>query len=413
MSDKNVKKYLENYAEPEIKALHSLFELNIKEHYFLAKCFYEHVIVIPAYKETDHFIQRFLSSPLAQVRVLMIVVVNQPDNDLDKLPQQVLHKNICQRGETVWQNEMLRLIALDNSLGYIFLIDRFTAPIPQEQGVGLARKLGVDIAVTLSEQGLLRSSWIHSSDADARLPNNYFEVLKREDHNLSVAACYNFHHHSEDADIYQANQQYEKALRYYVAGLHYAGSAYAFFTIGSILTFKIAPYCMVRGFPKRSAGEDFYLLNKIAKLGAVAYFKDAIINIDARTSDRVPFGTGPAVSKILALTQSNHDYCYYHPQLFEFLKTFLTASITLWQYRENLKDWFENLPNEVNVALGELNFGSFVNKQKKASQQQFNKQFIVWFDAFKTLKFIHAIRAQNFDDIALKQAISQAKFTIE
>jgi len=412
MSDKNIKKYLEKYAEPEIKALQSLFEPNVKQ-YFLENCCFEHVIVIPAYKETDYFLQRFLNSALAQAKVLMVVVVNQPDNDLDKLPQQILHKNICQRGETVWQSEFLRLIALDNSTSYILLIDRFTTPIPQEQGVGLARKLGVDMAVAFSEVGLLRSPWIHSSDADATLPDNYFDVLTSENSKKAVAACYNFHHSSENTDIDQANRQYESALRYYVAGLHYAGSAYAFFTIGSILTFKVAQYCMVRGFPKRSAGEDFYLLNKIAKLGGVTFFKDAIINIDARTSDRVPFGTGPAVSKILTLTQSNHDYCYYHPQLFEFLKTFLTASVTLWQFRENLTDWLDALPNEVKAALIELNFALFVKKQHKANQLQFNKQFVVWFDAFKTLKFIHAIRAQNFDDIALTQAISKASFAIE
>ena len=409
-ANKNIRKYLVNYAEPEIKALHSFFE-RFFEPDGLKQDTYQHVIVIPAYKESDNFITRFLASTLAHKNTLLIVVINQPDTDSEKLPQQLLHKNICQRGELIWQEQSLNLVHLNNSNCDVLLVDRFTKPIPQEQGVGLARKLGVDLAVALHDKGIIDSPWLHSTDADATLPDNYFDALKRAN-NDAVAVCYNFHHHSDNLEVHQANQQYERALRYYVAGLQYAGSDYAFFTIGSILAFKVTQYCMVRGFPKRSAGEDFYLLNKISKLGAVDFFKDSVIKIDARTSDRVPFGTGPAVNRIISLTANNHEYCYYHPQLFEFLKVFLAAKTKLWISRDNLAVWLKNLPAEVNLALTELNFVSFVNKQCKANQQQFDKQFIVWFDAFKTLKFIHAIRMQGFEDIVLNEAIAQASFSV-
>jgi len=399
MFDKNIKKYLENYAEPEIEALHS----------FPKSDTYEHVVVIPAYKESDNFIRRFLASKLVDKKVLLITVVNQPDTDTHRLPQETLHQQICLLGKLAWHHQSLNLISLNNSSSDVLLVDRFTMPIPQEQGVGLARKLGVDLAVALHSKGLINTLWLHSTDADASLPDNYFEVLKNTSHS-AVAACYNFNHSSKNVDIHQANQKYEAALRYYVAGLKYAGSNYAFFTIGSTLTFKLPQYCMVRGFPKRSAGEDFYLLNKIAKLGTVDFFKETIIEIDARTSDRVPFGTGPAVSKILSLTENNDDYCYYNPRVFDFLKTFLNASGALWLSRDDLSSWLEQLPIEINVALIELNFVSFVKKQSKVAQQQFNKQLDVWFDAFKTLKFIHAIRAQGFGDIPLHKAIEEAVF---
>ena len=62
---------------------------------------------------------------------------------------------------------------------------------------------------------------------------------------------------------------YEYSLRYYVAGLTYAQSPYAFHTIGSTMAVNAEHYASVRGFPRREAGEDFYLLNKLAKVGSV------------------------------------------------------------------------------------------------------------------------------------------------
>ena len=290
MSDKNAhknrRKYLENYAEPEVKALHSLFESSFDSSFELSglkqnvfkKDTYKHVIVIPAYKESDDFLNRFLVSTLAQKNVLMIVVINQPDTESDTLPQQLLHQAICQHGEFIWQEQYLNLVQLNNSNCHVLLVDRFTTPIPQEQGVGLARKLGVDIAVALYDKGAICTPWFHSTDADTTLPDNYFDALEKVN-NDAVAVCYNFHHHSDNLEVHQANQQYERALRYYVAGLRYAGSDYAFFTIGSILAFKVTQYCMVRGFPKRSAGEDFYLLNKIRLKSIIIYSVNALIFI--------------------------------------------------------------------------------------------------------------------------------------
>ena len=60
-------------------------------------------------------------------------------------------------------------------------------------------------------------------------------------------------------------------------------------------------YAQSAGFPKLAAGEDFYLLNKLAKIGKIIPLK--IINqpiyIQARISNRTPFGTGPALDKII------------------------------------------------------------------------------------------------------------------
>jgi len=401
-------KYLSKYAEPDIAQLGSkLIEA-------MANLQFNHVVVIPAYKESPAFIQRFLASNLAQQTNLMIVVINQPNNDVDVTPQADLYHAIVTSGSVVFSSNGCTFIKPDHNNCYIVVIDKFSTPLPKEQGVGLARKIGTDLALYLHRHNKIQADWIHSTDADAHLPHDYFsaaQALSTQSNNKKLVGLnYNFTHSTVDAEIHHANQQYETALRYYMAGLAYAQSSYAFFTIGSIIAFKAEAYAKVRGFPKRSAGEDFYLLNKLAKLGSIAFLESTVVTLDARTSDRVPFGTGPAVSQILQLKQDNQAYCYYHPQVFTELKTCLLHFTTLWEYRFTIEEWLSNLSPESQHALHDIKLTSFIEKQSHNNQVQFNKQINVWFDAFKTLKFIHSLREQKNADIPLEHGLTLAPF---
>lgn len=404
-------KYLRHYAEQEVQSLGS-FPENLA---------YQHVLVIPAFQESQHFVERFVSSALVEQQCLLIVVINQPDSEQGRehaQAQVTLEQGIVALGNSLWQQDNLRLIDFSNSdknrnaNSAVLVVNRYSQPIPVEQGVGLARKVGADIAAKLLLDGVVTSSWIHSSDADAHLPNNYFSGHCAENiaSNNSVATCCNFYHYSEQQDVHQANALYEQALRYYVAGLHFAQSPYAYFTIGSILSFNVFAYCQARGFPKRSAGEDFYLLNKLAKLGEIVHLPQVTIKLDARPSQRVPFGTGPAVQSILSLTDSAEEYHYYNPEVFIELKACLLAFETLWQYRVEPETWLASLSEISQQALKVVGVLSFVSKQKSAKQIQFDKQLIVWFDSFKTLKFIHVLRELGLSNMPLKQALIKAPF---
>lgn len=400
---KNLTKYLAKYAESEIKLVQ----------YFPQQFSYQHVVVIPAYKESSQFVDSFINSSLIDQQVLMIVVINQPDYDNDIAPQALLYKNILEKGTILWQEKANSLVRCKTSDSAILLIDRFNHPVSSEQGVGLARKIGVDIACELIRNKVISTNWIHSTDADAQLPQNYFNEIYHTDNKEDVAACYNFTHKSGDVVVESANQIYEKALRYYVAGLTYAGSQYNFFTIGSVMTFKADAYANVRGFPKKSAGEDFYLLNKLAKQGRVAWFEKSTLILEARTSDRVPFGTGPAVQKIIELTHQNKEFYYYHPEVFEHLKELLIYFNSVYERRHNLQDWFKLLPKPISEALIDIGFEGFLLKQVNAKEKQFYKQLHVWFDAFKTLKFIHHLRENILPDIPLSRCLTSATFEVE
>lgn len=398
---KNIEKYLSHYAESCIDTLN----------HFPSDLRFAHSVVIPAYKETHHFVSHYFNSVLSSQNSLMILVINQPDSDTNKHPQQKLFNDVCALGTIVWQYGVYTLILSKTCNSGVLIIDSFTVPLPIKQGVGLARKQGVDTALTLIANKLVTSDWICSTDADATLPNSYFQALNSVK-TTSIGACYDFYHQCDDLEVHQANELYEQALRYYVAGLSYAGSSYNFFTIGSILAFQAKAYASVRGFPKRSAGEDFYLLNKLAKLGDIAHLKDHKIKLTARRSDRVPFGTGPAVNHIIELQHQQQEYCYYHPQVFNVLKEVLLAFHSLFDYCHGVEKWLAHLSTEAKESLLSVDFVHFVAKQNTTNKKQFYKQLDVWFDAFKTLKFIHFAKNNYWSDIPLKMAIEKAPFII-
>lgn len=407
----NLTKYLSKYAEPET---HLIADITWRRSY-------RHVIVVPVYKETNQFFIDFFNSQLAKQNALLIIVINQPDSDPDNTPQQQLFNELLNKGNRYSQSGSLSLIDFEDNNSSCLLVDRFSQPIDSQQGVGLARKIGVDIACQLSHQKIVTSRWVHSTDADAKLPCDYFNALSEQLNNSkiinpsnnAVAACYNFTHQSDDISLHNANAIYELSLRYYVAGLCYSESPYSFFTIGSTLAFNVESYASVRGFPKRSAGEDFYLLNKLAKIGSVLWLQESQLILQARESDRVPFGTGPAVTKILAQLSRNEPFTYYQPDIFKLLKVVNRALTTLYHCRNNIEQWPPFNNPVIMSAMLSIGLKKFVDKQLNSSEKQFNKQLLIWFDAFKTLKFIHYVRDNGFPNIELNKAVKLADFSIE
>jgi hypothetical protein len=402
-----VSQYLSHYAEPEIKQTQRVIDYCLHQ-----QLVFQHVVVIPAFEEQADFIQPWFCSNLAASETLIIVVINQPSTYQGEQQQQ-LYQQLSAKGKMLYQFGSQQLLHLAESCNHLLLIDKFTQGLSPKQGVGLARKIGCDIALALINQGVVNKHYIGSTDADALLPEDYFNAWPDTTDRVSnaVALIYQFHHESDDPLIHQATAYYEQAMRYYVAGLSYAQSPYAYFTIGSVLAINADAYAKVRGFPKKSAGEDFYLLNKLAKLGEIqpAY---PCIKLSARLSHRVPFGTGPAVSKIVEQIKQNHRYHYYHPEIFNELKKLLHHFKSL-SPSTSLNHFYQQLPNSSVPALQSLGFEQFFHKQQKQTMTQFQKQLVVWFDAFRTLKYIHFLRDNAYPNIPLDDAISIAPFSAE
>jgi hypothetical protein len=363
---------------------------------------------VPAFQEDLSCLKGLLGN--SQHSTLLILVANAPP--VKNLSTQEFVSSLRNRYPTVWSNQHL---SLHNHRGQqdILLVDRCRddTTIPEKQGVGLARKVGADIAANLIAQGLVLDSWIYSTDADVRLPPDYFPHSVMPSSGVA-ARIYPFKHHAEPP-LTLASKLYDIALHYYVEGLRWSGSPYAHHTIGSTLAIHYLKYAEVRGFPKRAAGEDFYLLNKLAKVGDIECLDAPVLDIEARWSDRTPFGTGHALQKIEQLSRPIDEYLYYNPAVFLLLKAWLSVIHEIWSNREQVDLDFlcKNAAGNRQIlksclqALGVLPIlMKGINQYK--SMPTFNRYIRHWFDAFKTLKFIHYLRDNHFPSVPLREILT-------
>jgi hypothetical protein len=305
--------------------------------------------------------------------------------------------------------------------GTILHVDRASPNhlLPAGQGVGTARKIGFDIALRLHRARGLASSWLHTTDADVLLPRDYFDRATAVTVKNAAALVYPFTHRGEDdVALARAVQLYEISLRYYVLGLGSAGSPYAHQTIGSTLAVNALAYAKVRGVPKRTAAEDFYLLGKLAKVGAIASLGGKPISLSGRVSRRVPFGTGPAVERIAREEQ----FTLYHPLIFAYLGAWLGALARLplgaasgtfaaevaEQCRKKKLD-----PSLIaEIATQPLVEAALAAAQGHAKTRATLAEHIAtWFDAFRTLKFVHALEARGLAPKPWLDALREAPFS--
>ena len=192
------------------------------------------------------------------------------------------------------------------------------APPASVAGVGWARRLLFD---TILERVPTTEVCV-SLDADTLLPNNYLSSVRtafsRYSNATALAAPY-YHHLPRDPDHARRLLRYEIYLRYYQLALWWAGSPYAFLALGSAMAFRARAYVPAGGMPPRSAGEDFYFMQRLRKHGPVIRWIESKVYPSARVSQRVPFGTGPLMAQA-DLTLLERRFPFYDPGSFALLK---------------------------------------------------------------------------------------------
>lgn len=370
---------------------------------------WQHVLVIPAYREAPELLEKLGRLPPGPGRTLVILVLNRPDSDPDQQSNRALRdalRRLPSSENCARTADGPHITALDRHTDlYCHDMEQLQGPCPKAQGVGLARKTGFDIALKWMDEDGIRGDWICSTDADAQLPGDYF--LRLQDA-TGAAACHPFWHvPGPDPRCNRATALYELRLHHYVLGLEYAGSPCAWHSLGSCLAVRAEAYAQVRGFPRRAGGEDFYLLNKLAKVGAVATPGGSCIALQSRDSGRVPFGTGPAVAKIGAAGDPLALPLFYHPACFEGLRGVLGALPQMWRAPRAMLPALlaahrlhRPLQQACCSVLEELGFAQFLAhaRRQHSTKDQFLRQLHQWFDAFRTLKFIHGLRAAGWED---------------
>lgn len=257
-------------------------------------------------------------------------------------------------------------------------------------GVGVARKLGMDAFVSALDADSIDDALIFSLDADTRVAEDYFSALEAAfaEHPGAGFVTAGFRHErGATSELERAIREYEEYLRDYAAGLRRAGSPYAFTSIGSAFAVRGDVYIRSGGMKARRAGEDFYFLQQCAKCGAFFEVDAPLVFPSARRSGRNPFGTGPALEKLLAGIPPRRI----PPAAFDELKRLLdaVAGPELLTDPEKLSAALPPFSRTFLAAEGfpELWRRILANTPDAAPARR--RAFHCWFDGLRTLRFLH------------------------
>lgn len=295
----------------------------------------------------------------------------------------------------------IRLACIDASSPGMEIPDR-------EGGVGTARKIGMDMALQLLNGVGPGGGVIMCLDADTLVANNYISAIC--DHFAATGdagAVVDFAHQMPlNPDLLSAICSYEIFLRSYVMGLSFAGSPYAFHSIGSAMACTAEGYASVRGMNRREAAEDFHFLNKLAKIGNIGIISNTRVFPSPRGSHRVPFGTGQQINRFLI---TGRDMCVLHdPNVFVILRKWL----------ECIEENPDGNPEEILKTAGQIHPGvaeflcmnRFENdwmgiRRNCPDSIHLIEQFHVWFDGLMTLRLIHHLSRSSFPPVGMIDGI--------
>ncbi len=344
-------------------------------------------IIIPALDEAESLPKTLLSlekNPSELLRQTLIIVVV---NNRSSVPQEQKYQN---QRTLLWLQERP---CSDLNLAWVDAASAgFT--LPEKDGVGLARKIGFDLALD-------RLNWadrpvLISLDADTLVDGNYLrEIFNHFQVNRCAAVYIPFRHQSGDSRAREsAIRNYELYLRSYQFGLDWAGSPYAFISIGSALACSGQAYVAAGGMKRKQAGEDFYFLQQLVKTGDVCQLVGTLVRPAARYSDRVPFGTGRSVEA--AVEQHKCLYHFISYSSFQRLKRWLEViEVSQAMDADILMAKAEKISPILKRFLVESDFCSIWQKlQKQSADARFMPAWHNWFDGLKTRQLLTGLERE-------------------
>ncbi|MFV0507078.1 MAG: glycosyltransferase [Bacteroidales bacterium] len=274
--DKTARKYFERLGLPDKNI--KLGSIKNKDIFVAIPCHNEADI----YKTIDSLSasQRFCNT-----KVQVVVAVNSHY----EAPNHIIEQN---------KRTLEYLNSLENSSNFACHAINISIDNKKEAGPGLARKVAMDsIVFQVCLQG--KDVVICSLDADCQVSANYFAEINTffTDKNNFASTIY-FEHQLDE--LQSAKQKegamlYELYMRYFFHASKHYGLPHPMYTVGSCFALRSSSYLKVGGMNKRIAGEDFYFLHSLTRLGKAGSINKTTIYPSARTSDRVLFGTGPSI----------------------------------------------------------------------------------------------------------------------
>jgi hypothetical protein len=265
-------------------------------------------------------------------------------------------------------------------------------------GVGLARKIGLDLALSRLDF-IEQNPILICLDADTLVEPSYLPAIDRHfRHTGCGGAVIPFcHRPGESPEQQQAIDRYELFLRSYVLGLALAGSPYAFHTVGSAMVCTASAYIRMGGMNRRPAAEDFYFLQQLYRTAGVEQLRGTLVHPSPRPSHRVPFGTGRSISR--TLWEDAGAVMFYQPECFRILGDWLKTA-TGNPDREAVVMLTEAAAVSPHLA-GYLENAGFTGvweslRKNHGRAEALRSAFHGWFDGLKTMKLIHHLSAVAF-----------------
>jgi hypothetical protein len=245
---------------------------------------------LPVTNEPD--VERTIRDILAQKvkPEVFLICVNQPDYYWEE----ERFFDICsQNMKTLKQLETMQ----SETDVTIFVLDKCSRGNgwgKNKAGIGEARKFLMDMADSIAQ----KEDIIVSLDADTHYPDNYFaRLLELYSQHKDIVANSNEYYHpfTRQNDLDLAMLRYEIYMRFYYLNSLRINSPYQFTALGSAMSVRVWAYRKIGGIAPKISGEDFYFLQQLAKIGKITNDSQVIVRPAARLSNRVVFGTGPAL----------------------------------------------------------------------------------------------------------------------
>ena len=297
-------------------------------------------IAIPAMDELDYLPATLdaLSIQDTKLPFEVYVCVNQPDA-FWSLPEK---KIVC-------ENNQKLLKSLHSYKSFPLHVLDYASPglgwKGKRSGVGFARK--VLFERILSE--CAPNDIVVSLDADTLVKSHYLQSVadqfERKSWLNALAVPYYHLLSGDDETRNRSMLRYEIYMRNYAVNLLRIHSPYGFTALGSAIAMRAGSLRKIGNITPLQSGEDFYLIQKFCKMGGLSLFNTECVYPAGRYSDRVPFGTGPAMQ-----TGTNGNWESYPIYHHSFFKPILEAY-------GHLKEIYEN-----RLTISENDFLRFLQK---------------------------------------------------
>lgn len=251
-------------------------------------------LAIPAMNEADYLPQTIScinkqAMPAPGPAVRTWICVNQPEPWWHDNQKKAMCQNNRRTLDYLQTHPTKDLTVIDRS-------SRGKGWTGRDHGVGMARKVLMDaISEAAADDHIMVSM-----DADTQFGPGYLHSIATafNRHPQAVALSNPYYHRlTGEENLDRAMLRYEIYMRYYAINMWRIGSPYSFTALGSAIALPVWAYRKIGGITAKKSGEDFYLLQKLRKTGWIIHHNHEKVFPATRFSDRVFFGTGPALIK--------------------------------------------------------------------------------------------------------------------